>query len=96
MYTLSGGMKRRTAICRALLADSEAVLMDEPFTGLDEQTKRHVIDYIREMSSGKLVLITTHQEEDVALLGGTRITLASHQDMPVSPVLLENSTTDLI
>lgn len=96
VYTLSGGMKRRTAICRALLADSEAVLMDEPFTGLDEQTKRHVIDYIREMSSGKLVLITTHQEEDVALLGGTRITLASHQDMPVSPVLLENSTTDLI
>lgn len=67
--TLSGGMKRRTAICRALLAPSDAILMDEPFTGLDENTKKAVISYIKEMTAGKLVLISTHQEEDVALLG---------------------------
>lgn len=77
VYTLSGGMKRRTAICRAMLADSEVIFMDEPFTGLDEKTKHHVIDYIKEKSSGKLVLITTHQEEDIALLGGTLLTLAT-------------------
>lgn len=73
--TLSGGMKRRTAICRALLAPSDAIVMDEPFTGLDEQTKQHVIDYIKEKTAGKLLLITTHQEEDIALLGGSLVTL---------------------
>lgn len=73
--TLSGGMKRRTAICRALLSPSDLVLMDEPFTGLDETTKKLVIKYIKEKTRGKLVLITTHQEEDIALLNGTLITL---------------------
>lgn len=77
VYTLSGGMKRRTAICRALLAPSDGVVMDEPFTGLDEQTKRNVIAYIKEKTAGKLLLISTHQEEDMALLGGTLITLNS-------------------
>lgn len=75
VHTLSGGMKRRTAILRALLAPSDAVFMDEPFTGLDEQTKQTVIDYIKEKTTGKLLLISTHQEEDVALLNGTLITL---------------------
>ena len=70
------------AICRALLADSDVILMDEPFTGLDEQTKQHVIGYIKEKTAGKLVLITTHQEEDVALLGGVRITLKGQAGLP--------------
>lgn len=73
--TLSGGMKRRVAILRALLAPSRGVLMDEPFTGLDEDTKQVVIDYIKEKTAGKLVVVVTHQEEDVAALDGVLITL---------------------
>uniref|UniRef100_UPI00326111F8 ATP-binding cassette domain-containing protein n=1 Tax=Clostridium sp. NkU-1 TaxID=1095009 RepID=UPI00326111F8 len=46
--TLSGGMKRRVAIVRALSVPCGMVLMDEPFTGLDENTKRTVIQYIKE------------------------------------------------
>ena len=68
--TLSGGMKRRAAIARALLAPSQAIIMDEPFTGLDEETKQTVIDYVKEKTAGKLLLITTHQEEEAAALGG--------------------------
>lgn len=68
--TLSGGMKRRVAIARALLAPSQAIIMDEPFTGLDEETKQTVIDYVKEKTAGKLLLITTHQEEEAAALGG--------------------------
>lgn len=68
--TLSGGMKRRAAIARALLAPSQAIIMDEPFTGLDEDTKQTVIDYVKEKTAGKLLLITTHQEEEAAALGG--------------------------
>ena len=73
--TLSGGMKRRTAILRALLSPSDMLVMDEPFTGLDEGLKAEVIRYILEQRRRRFLLITTHQEEDVALLGGTLIGL---------------------
>lgn len=66
--TYSGGMKRRTAIARAMEAESSLVLMDEPFTGLDEETKRKVISYILERRRGRTLLVATHQEEDAALL----------------------------
>ena len=78
VFTLSGGMKRRTAICRALLASYEILLMDEPFTGLDEGTKQEVIAYIREKSEGKLVILSTHQEEDVEALGAKLIRFQEH------------------
>lgn len=73
--TLSGGMKRRVAIARALLAPSCGILMDEPFTGLDEGTKGLVIDYMKEKAAGKLLFITTHQDEDIALLDGILLSL---------------------
>lgn len=75
VFTLSGGMKRRTAICRAMVSSSDIVIMDEPFTGLDEETKRQTINYIKSRLNGRLLLLSTHQEEDVLLLGGTRILL---------------------
>ena len=75
VFTLSGGMKRRTAICRAMAAESDIVIMDEPFTGLDEATKRQAVEYIKSRQHGRLLLISTHQEEDVKLLGGVRVDL---------------------
>ncbi len=73
--TLSGGMKRRTAILRALLTRSDMLLMDEPFTGLDEGTKDEVIRFLQEYRKGRFLLISTHQKEDVEKLGGVLITL---------------------
>lgn len=75
--TLSGGMKRRTAICRALLAPFDILLMDEPFTGLDEDTKNQVIRYVLEKCGDKLVFLTTHQEQDAAALGGRVIRIGA-------------------
>lgn len=75
VWTMSGGMKRRTAICRAVLAQSQALLMDEPFTGLDEDNRRLAIRYIREKAAGRLLILTTHQEEDVELIGGRLVRL---------------------
>lgn len=72
---LSGGMKRRVAIGRALFVPSDVILMDEPFTGLDYETKEKVISYIRTCTRDKLVIISTHHSEDTALFDGTLIHL---------------------
>ena len=64
----SGGMKRRIAILRALLCDYEILIMDEPFQGLDEETKSTVISYIKERTGNKTVIIVTHDKEDAKQL----------------------------
>lgn len=68
--TLSGGMKRRTAVLRALLSPSHLLIMDEPFTGMDQKLKQDVISYIKENQRGRILIFSTHQEEDVSLMGG--------------------------
>lgn len=73
--TLSGGMKRRVAVVRALLTPSHILLMDEPFTGMDDELKRNVISYIKEKQDGRLLILSTHQEEDVELIGGELVRL---------------------
>ena len=62
---LSGGMRRRIAVARAMAAESEILLMDEPFTGLDEATKRQVIGFVLRHQNGRLLIAATHQEEEV-------------------------------
>ena len=62
--TYSGGMKRRVAIARALLSDYDLLLLDEPYKGLDEDTRQQVIAIVKEMTAGKTVLMVTHDPED--------------------------------
>nr|WP_325211175.1 ATP-binding cassette domain-containing protein [uncultured Oscillibacter sp.] len=56
----SGGMKRRLALARALLAPSDALALDEPFTGLDGENRARCLELIRERGKGKPVLLATH------------------------------------
>lgn len=67
---LSGGQKRRVAIVRAMCAPrAQAIFMDEPFTGLDEETKQLVIRYVLSRKRGRILLLATHDEgEREALL----------------------------
>jgi NitT/TauT family transport system ATP-binding protein len=58
--TLSGGMKRRVALARAMEADSEAVLLDEPFTGMDAETRARAEEYIFFRADGRTLIIATH------------------------------------
>ena len=51
------------------------LLLDEPFTGLDEETKIDVIRFLQEYRNNRFLLISTHQKEDVELLKGILITL---------------------
>ena len=73
--TLSGGQKRRVALCRALCAPSDLLILDEPFTGLDAETRMEGIRYLQKKSAGKLTLLSTHQEDDIPTLNGIRITI---------------------
>lgn len=56
----SGGMKRRLALARALLAPSDALSLDEPFTGLDEENRARCLELIRAAAAEKPVLLATH------------------------------------
>ena len=69
--TFSGGMKRRVAIARAILADSELVIMDEPFKGLDDATKAEAARAILTYTAGKTLLVTTHDYREAEMLGGS-------------------------
>ena len=62
--TLSGGMKRRIAILRALLCDADIILTDEPTKGLDDENKQIVIDYILNKTADKILLCVTHDREE--------------------------------
>ncbi len=57
---LSGGMKRRVAIVRAMESESEYVLLDEPYTGMDDETRRRTKEYICSRQQGRTLIIATH------------------------------------
>ncbi|MFC1706005.1 ATP-binding cassette domain-containing protein [Planctomycetota bacterium] len=69
IHALSGGMKRRLLIARALLSDPEILLLDEPTTGLDPQVRQRIWATIRKLKTeGMTVLLTTHYMEEAARL----------------------------
>lgn len=72
---LSGGMRRRVALLRAVLSPSDMLILDEPFTGLDEENRIHCAEYLLENLDGRTLLVTTHREDDTELLNGMKVTL---------------------
>ncbi len=67
--TFSGGMKRRVNIGAALLHKPAVVIMDEPTVGIDPQSRRHILDNVKELNrAGMTVLYTTHYMEEAAEL----------------------------
>ncbi|WP_445638604.1 ABC transporter ATP-binding protein [Nostoc sp. DSM 114161] len=67
--TLSGGMKRRLQIARALLHQPQMLFLDEPTVGLDPQTRRRLWEIIRDLNKqGMTMLLTTHYMDEVEFL----------------------------
>ena len=66
---LSGGQKRRTALLRALWAESDALLLDEPFTGMDPETMKKAAALLKARCQDRKVLLATHDREAIETLG---------------------------
>ena len=67
---LSGGMRRRIALLRALLYEADCVVLDEPFKGLDAATKQIVMQYVKEKVTGRTTFLVTHEQAEVDFFGG--------------------------
>lgn len=81
---LSGGQQRRVALARALAADSDYLLLDEPFNGLDEDTWRTAIPLIAEYAAHRPVVLVTHVRQQAEALHAALLSLGG---VPVSGVL---------
>jgi|TARA_Y100000310_G_scaffold114080_2_gene112554 ABC-2 type transport system ATP-binding protein len=66
---LSGGMKRRYQLAKALVHDPKIIILDEPTAGVDVELRHELWDYLRELhQNGKTILLTTHYIEEAELL----------------------------
>ena len=87
---LSGGQQRRVALARALAAESDILLLDEPFNGLDEGTWQDVVPLICEVAKSRPVVLVTHIREQVQALDATTVYLGN------TPQTGEWSTVDFL
>lgn len=63
-FALSGGMRRRVSLARALSYPAELVILDEPFKGLDKELKQRILEIIKEESKTRDFIIVTHESFD--------------------------------
>ncbi|MBR6364573.1 MAG: ABC transporter ATP-binding protein [Lachnospiraceae bacterium] len=75
---LSGGQKQRTVIARALAKDSPIILADEPTGNLDSETSKEIIALLREVSKDKLLIVVTHNFEEVEEYATREIRVYDH------------------
>ena len=91
IQTLSGGMKRRLTLARALINDPDLIFMDEPTTGLDPQARHLIWDRLRQLlTQGKTILLTTHFMDEAERLCD-RLTILDH-----GKVITQGSPRELV
>ena len=70
---LSGGMRRRVALARAVLYGGDALILDEAFKGLDPDTRTIALDYVMTHRGDRTLICVTHDEQEAAFFGGQRV-----------------------
>ena len=87
---LSGGQRQRLALARAALRNAPILILDEPFSHLDEASRDHVLAALHTVSTGRTVLLVTHQdhpgfEADVeVMLAGGRVVSVRGGELPAA------------
>ncbi|MBO4979820.1 MAG: ABC transporter ATP-binding protein [Clostridia bacterium] len=74
-HELSGGMAQRVALARALAYGGDLLLLDEPFSAVDEATKAPLLELIRAYAQSHAVILVTHSKEEAELLGAKIVQL---------------------
>ena len=94
-HELSGGMKQRVGLARALAVDSKVLLMDEPFSAVDEQTRRKFQDDLLSLvaNHSKTFLFVTHSIEE-AVYVSDRVVLLSKRPSKVSAIIENTFSRD--
>lgn len=79
IHQISGGMRQRTALARALTMDSSILLMDEPFSALDKQTSNRLREELQRiwMETKRTILFITHSVEEAVYLGDRVVVLSA-------------------
>ena len=76
-YHLSGGQKKQVALAAVLALNPEVLILDEPFAGLDRNTREKLLGLLQELkAAGKTILLATHDEDVCQALADRRVVLA--------------------
>ena len=96
-HQLSGGMKQRIAIARALSYDPEVLLMDEPFAALDAQTRERLQDETLRIwrQTGKTIVFITHSIDEAVYLGQRVLVMAAGPGRIVADIDIDRGADDL-
>ncbi len=88
IHQISGGMRQRTALARALTMDSKILLMDEPFSALDKQTSNRLREELQKIwqETGKTIMFITHSVEEAVYLAD-RVVVLSPTDGTVAEIV---------
>ncbi len=87
-HELSGGMKQRVSIARALAYDPDILFMDEPFKGLDEATRAFCAEFVFSKMKDKTILMITHDTEELSYCD----TIYRICESPITHLILEKSS----
>ena len=75
--SFSGGMKRRLSVAISSIGDPEIIFLDEPTTGMDPLSRRHVWELIEKMKKNRIIILTTHSMEEADVLAD-KIAIMAH------------------